>query len=538
VPGRRVKRSLFGGAAAVAVMAVLAGCAAQQPATIAITTADRPNADVVALPQDQQALVDAALKRLPDLVQDGLNRTGVPGAAVAVVSGDQVVYQAGFGVKDTRTGDPVDTDTVFQVASLSKPLSATVVAKAVSDGTVQWDTPVQQEMPSFTMADPYVTENATIADYFTHRSGLPTGAGDDLEDLGFDRATILDRLHLIPLAPFRSTYQYSNFGITTGAEAVAAARGETWEQTADDLLFQPLGMTHTSSTHADYLAASDRAVLHARTGDQQYEPLFDRDPDAEAPAGGVSSTVGDIATWMRLILDGGQLDGRQYLDPQALLAMTTAQIVSATGPGVDNRPGHYGYGINVSSTPAGRTTLSHSGAFGWGGATNATMVPSMGLGIVVLTNGAPSGLPEAVANGFLDLVQYGDYSRDWIDTMSQAFAHFADPSGDLAGEQPPANAAPAGPASTYVGTYSSPYFGNLVVTESGGKLQGAMGPTGNYTFALDPWNGDTLSFAPTGENALPGSLSSAEFVTSGAQATQVTLQYFDKFGLGTFTRVG
>ncbi|MEN2737924.1 serine hydrolase [Microbacterium sp. X-17] len=537
MPGRRMRRSVFGGIAMLTVLAIATGCAAASPKTVAITPGDRPNADTVALPAEQAALVDAAVKRLPDLITDGLTRTGVPGLAVAVVSGDQVVYSGGFGVKDTRTGAPVDTDTVFQIASLSKPLSATVVAKAVGDGTVTWDTPVQREMPTFTLADPYVTANATIADYFTHRSGLPTDAGDDLEDLGFDRATILDRLHLIPLAPFRSTYQYSNFGLTTGAEALAAARGETWEQTADQLLFQPLGMTSTSSSHADFLAAPDHAVLHVKTGDRTFEPLFDRDPDAEAPAGGDSSTVGDIATWMRLILDGGKLNGQQYLDPAALLAMTSAQIVNATGPTVDNRPGHYGYGIGVGSTAAGRVTLSHSGAFGSGAATTATLVPSLGLGIVVLTNAAPVGLPEAITQEFLDLVQYGDLSRDWVDTLGQAFARFAAPSGDLAGEQPPANAALAAPASAYVGTYTSPYFGNLVVTESGGRLQGAMGPTGGYTFAIDPWNGDTLSFVPTGEGALPGSQSSATFVRAGDQATQVTLQYFDKFGLGTFTRV-
>ncbi|WP_417511675.1 DUF3471 domain-containing protein [Microbacterium sp.] len=119
-----------------------------------------------------------------------------------------------------------------------------------------------------------------------------------------------------------------------------------------------------------------------------------------------------------------------------------------------------------------------------------------------------------------------------------------DPAGDLVGEEPPAGAAEAGPGSDYVGTYTSPYFGDFVVTEENGILTGALGPDGGYTFEIDPWDGDTLSFVPTGENALPGSLSSAVFVREGEQITGVTLTYFNKFpepgqepnGLGVFTR--
>ncbi len=174
------------------------------------------------------------------------------------------------------------------------------------------------------------------------------------------------------------------------------------------------------------------------------------------------------------------------------------------------------------------------------------MVPDLNLGIVVLTNGAPSGVPEAIVWEFLDLVQFGEETRPWLDLWSGQFAHFSDPAGDLVDEDPPADAAAAGAASDYVGTYTSPYFGNFVVTEQNGTLTGALGPEGGYTFEIAPWDGDTMSFVPTGENALPGSLSSAVFVREGEQITGVTLTYFNQFpaegqepnGLGVFTRAG
>ncbi len=287
--------------------------------------------------------------------------------------------------------------------------------------------------------------------------------------------------------------------------------------------------------------------MHARTGEGQYEQLFDRDADAEAPAGGVASTAGDIAKWMTMVLANGEVDGEVFIDPLVLAKTYSAHsITGGDAQNLTSRTSHYGFGTNVGSTVTGRVTISHSGAFGWGAATNATMIPDLNLGIVVLTNGAPSGVPEMIASEFVDLVQFGEETRPWMDLWPMIFAHFADPAGDLAGEEPPAGAAPAGAAADYVGTYTSPYFGNFVVTEESGTLTGALGPEGSYTFQIDPWDGDTLSFVPTGENALPGSLSSAVFVREGEQITGVTLTYFNKFpdegqepnGLGVFTRAG
>ncbi|MCU1407112.1 MAG: serine hydrolase [Glaciihabitans sp.] len=513
---------------------------------LAVTLGEAPNQDVVDLYTDRDTAVSAAVDALPQLIEKALEQTGVPGAQVAVVSNGDVVFEEGYGVRDVTTKEPVDTDTVFQIASLSKPLSSSVVAKAITDDAeLSWEDPVVNYLPGFALGDPYVTEHGKIADYFSHRTGLPTGSGDDLEDVGFDADYIMAHLDQVPLASFRDTYQYSNLGLTVGGEAVAASRGQTWAETANELLFEPLGMTSTTTLHDEYLAADDRAAMHARTGEGEYEQLFDRDADAEAPAGGVASTAGDIAKWMNMVLANGEVDGAEFIDPLVLAQTYSAHsITGGDATNLTSRTSHYGFGTNVGSTVTGRVNISHSGAFGWGASTNATMIPDLNLGIVVLTNGAPAGVPESIASEFVDLVQFGAQTRPWLDLLSGYFAHFSDPTGDLKGQEPPTDAAAAGPAGDYVGTYESPYFGEFTVTEKNGLLTGALGPEGGYTFEIDPWNGDTLSFVPTGENALPGSLSSAVFVRDGEQITGVTLTYFNIFpepgqepnGLGVFTR--
>jgi len=537
-------------ALALGLTACTASAIAEPPpaSELAVALGESPNQDVVDLYTDRGTAVSAAIDALPDYIEKALEQTGVPGAQVAVVSNGEVVFEEAYGVRDVTTKEPVDLGTVFQIASLSKPLSSSVVSKAITDDAeLSWEDPVVKYLPDFALSDPYVTEHGKIADYFSHRTGIPTGAGDDLEDVGFDADYILSHLDQVPLASFRDTYQYSNFGLTVGGEAVAASRGQTWPQTAEELLFEPIGMTSTTTLHDDYLAADDRAAMHARTGEGQYEQLFDRDADAEAPAGGVASTAGDIAKWMTMVLANGEVDGEVFIDPLVLAKTYSAHsITGGDAQNLTSRTSHYGFGTNVGSTVTGRVTISHSGAFGWGAATNATMIPDLNLGIVVLTNGAPSGVPEMIVSEFVDLVQFGEETRPWMDLWPTVFAKFSDPAGDLAGEEAPAGAAPAGPAGDYVGTYTSPYFGNFVVTEENDTLTGALGPEAGYTFQIDPWDGDTLSFVPTGENALPGSLSSAVFVREGGQITGVTLTYFNKFpeeeqepnGLGVFTRIG
>src|SRR5258708_6379478 len=182
---------------------------------------------------------------LPDLdnfVLETLKRTGVPGLSVAIVYKDQVIYLKGFGVRQAGKSEPVDPDTVFQLASVSKPIASTVVAALVGDGLVAWDDPIIRRDPTFAMHDAWVTENVTLRDMFCHRSGLPNHAGDALEDIGYDRAEILHRLRYDrPDSSFRSHLAYTHFGLTAAAVAAAKASGKSWEDVSAERLYQPLG---------------------------------------------------------------------------------------------------------------------------------------------------------------------------------------------------------------------------------------------------------------------------------------------------------
>jgi CubicO group peptidase (beta-lactamase class C family) len=503
-----------------------------------------PPQDVMPLYKDG---VDKAVAELPQIIREVMAQSHVPGMAVAVVHGGKVVFEAGYGVRDkTKPAlPPVDQFTVFQTASVSKSISATVAAIAMTESqgqnkkNISWDDPVRKYLQDFRLNTQYVSDNATIGDFFAHRSGLPDAAGDDLEDLGFGRNEIIARLRLVPLDRFRNSYHYANFGLTIGAEAVAAAEGEAWESLADRLLFRPLGMTATSYSHEAFAAHADRAALHALAdpyGRAEFKPLYDRNPDQQAPAGGVSSNVDDLARWLQLLLAGGQYGGRTLIAPQFLQAALMPQAATLPRPQTAQaRSGFYGYGFNVNVNPNGRTSMGHSGAFLLGAGTAFQILPSADVGIVVLTNGAPVGAPEAVAASFMDVVQFGHATRDWYPLVHERIMGLFKPEGDLAGVARPNAPQPAHDLAAYVGDYDSAYFGRATVKREGDSLALFLGPKPTR-FPLTHWSGDTFAMTPGGENAPEGSLSSVKFSIEGAGVRAVTINYLDANGLAHFSR--
>ncbi len=481
--------------------------------------------------------IDKAVTAIDGIVHRVLHETGVPGLAVAVVHGDELVYAKGFGVRDVRTGEPVDADTVFQLAFVSKPLGATVIARAVHEGTVAWGDPVVTHLPGFTLSDPYVTRHVTIEDMYAHRSGLPDHAGDRLEDLGYGRSEVLARLRLLPLDPFRAVYHYTNFGITAAAEAVAAAAGTDWATLSRRQLYQPLGMASTSSRFADFQAAPNRAVTHVREG-KRWVARYTRQPDAQSPAGGASSSVNDMSRWLRLLLADGQYQGKELVSVKEIMELRTPRMISSPLSNPEARASSYALGMGVSVDETGRVRLSHSGAFTLGAATTVVLVPAERLGIVVLTNGMPIGVPEAIAAELLDLAETGTVSRDWLAAYEKMFARFYDFETKL-GAEPPAHPAPARPTHVYAGTYASPYYGSAEIATDGDHLLMRLGP-GHSQFPLRHWDGDTFAYETSGENA-----SGRQAVTFTADTAGRVLSFVvedldreseGKGSLGVFTR--
>ena len=480
--------------------------------------------------------VMAAIPKLEALIKEVIAKGEVPGLSIAIVHQDEVVYLNGFGLREMGKPETVDPDTVFQLASLSKPISSTVVAALVSDGLVTWDSRVADLLPSFQLHDPYPTAQVTVRDLFAHRSGLPGDAGNDLEAIGFDRTEILHRLRFVPpSSSFRAGYSYSNMGITAGAVAAAAPSGKAWEAIAAEKLYDPLGMTATSSRHADFVSRTNRAALHIKP-DGTWQAKLTRDADAQAPAGGVSSSARDLAQWLRLELGKGKYEGRQLIAEDAI-AETHVPLMTRGDNPVTGSASFYGLGWNVEF---GRYGLmwGHAGAFSVGARTLVSIYPKSDLGLIILSNAFPTGVPEGIADSFADLVFAGNVTRDWITPWNAAYDALFGPAAAAVRKTysaPPPDKTPALPAKAYAGHYTNDYAGAADIAEAEGKLTLKLGPKGEHSFALTHFDRDLFLYYPDPEMAdVP---SAAQFLISpDGTASAVTLDSLNGSGMGTLLR--
>ena len=481
--------------------------------------------------------VAAALPALDALAQQQVETGAVPGLAIAIVHDDEVVYLKGFGRREAGKPELVDGDTVFQIASLTKPISATVVAALVSDGKLAWDSRIADLDPAFQLYDAYPTAQLTLRDLFSHRSGLPGGAGDELEDIGYGRDEILRRLRLVPpSSSFRAGYSYSNFGLTEGAVAAARPTGKPWESLAEERLFRPLGMASTSARYADFLSRTNRAALHVRA-DGAWAAKLRRDPDMQSPAGGVSSSARDLAQWMRLELADGVHDGATLIASSALAETHTPLVARGANP-VTGGSSFYGLGWNVEF---GRHGLSwgHAGAFSVGARSLVTLYPKANLGIVVLTNAFPTGAPEGLADSFADLVFDGKVGKDWVEAWDGVYQGLFGPAvaaAKAAYAAPPAAPTAAMPLAAYAGRYANAYIGEAIVADRDGVLTLSVGPGGARAYALRHFDRDLFLSFPDPET--PDKPSAVRFaIGPDGKASAVTLELLNDLGLGTLNRV-
>jgi CubicO group peptidase (beta-lactamase class C family) len=371
---------------------------------------------------------------------------------------------------------------------------------------------------------------------YAHRSGLPEHAGDLLEDLGFTRAQILHRLrYQHPGSSFRSRYAYTNFGMTEGGIAAAKAYGLEWEEASEQKLYRPLGMTSTSSRYADFVARPNRALGHV-LGDGKWVQKFKRDPDAQSPTGGVSSSVNDVAKWMRLQLANGKFDGKPIVDESALAETHHPQVPTGFNP-FTQLPTFYGLGWNVSYDQEGRLRLNHSGAFGLGAATYVNLVPNEQLGVVVLTNAYPIGVAEALGTTFVDIALFGKPTQDWFALFKQVYSNPA-AVGTVLGfdySKPPISHAAVLKNDAYIGRYTNDFFGDISVVEKDSGLGIVEGPK-NKTFPMKHYDRDTFTYETDGENAV-GRSGITFTIGPDGKATQVVVENLNVRGEGSFKRV-
>ncbi|MEV7098736.1 serine hydrolase [Amycolatopsis sp. NPDC051045] len=302
----------------------------------------------------------------------------VPGASLGILRGaDQVL--AGHGVLNTATGVEVTDDSVFQIGSITKVWTATVVLQLVDEGRVDLDAPVADVLPELRLADPDVTKQVTLRHLLTHTSGIDgdvftdTGRGDDCVEKFVGLLDQVAQTH-----PLGATLSYCNSGFVLAGRVIEKLTGRTWDAALRERLFTPLGLTRTGTLPEEALL--HRAAMgHVAAGDGEPQPAPAWGlPRSAGPAGLITAPAADVLAFARMHLAGG-LD---VLSEASATAMTEWQ---ADLPDKHTLGDSWGLGW-IRFDWDGHRVLGHDGNT-IGQSAFLRLLPEQGLAVTLLTNG-------------------------------------------------------------------------------------------------------------------------------------------------------
>jgi CubicO group peptidase (beta-lactamase class C family) len=393
----------------------------------------------------------------------------VPGAALAIVQNDKVVYLKGYGVRETVTRAPVTADTLFNIASMTKAFTATAMAMLVDEGKLDWDDPVRQHLPYFRLSDPCADSMVTLRDLLSHRTGL---AGYDAlwDNSLLGREEVIRRMASAKaVRPFRSGYRYDNIMFIAAGEAVAATAGVSWDSFVQKRILEPLGMADTRLTLDGY-TAGEHAIGYRWDGvTSAMTPYGLVDDSNLGSAGEIKSSARDMAKWVRFHLGSGTIDGKRLVSAEAL--GETKQPNTVVRPGPPDQSGSpvthldsYAMGWGVQDY-RGELLVSHGGALnGFRG--TVALLPERNTGFVILDNLGRGAAVTAMRNSLLDLLLATKDVRDWNNVLL-ASEHKSELKADaakralLATRVP--NTRPTHELGAYAGTYQDAVYGAATV---------------------------------------------------------------------------
>ncbi len=389
--------------------------------------------------------------RLPELV----DTHDVPAAAVAASVGGEVV-DAAAGLLSRSTGVAATTDSVFQIGSITKVWTATLVTQLVEEGELQLDAPLRRYLPDFRVADERAAASMTVRHLLSHTAGFEgdiftdTGPGDDALEKYV--AQLGDVAQLFPAG---EQFSYNNAGYCVLGRLVEVLRGGTYDECLRSRLFGPLGLTHAATSAAEAILFR-AAVGHVRPApgqEQQSAPVWNL-PRSNAPAGSIlAMSAADLVTFAHMHLNGGEAaDGTRVLRADTVNVMAQRQVEL---PHLRVMGDAWGLGWEIYDTP-GDTVIGHDGST-LGQASFLRMVPARGVAVALLTNG-------------------GDGYALYRDVVGHLLAELADT--ELPPMPQPSAEPPRIDGSRYLGAYSSRVADVVLEQDEDGRIWRQLRPKG------------------------------------------------------------
>lgn len=445
---------------------------------------------VVALAATGPAMAADVGTQLEPLARRAMATGLTPGMSVAVVRGDRVVWQAGFGEADREAHRPVTPETRFYIGSTSKALTGLAAARLAARGVLDLDAPIARALPDARFAEGVAGDSITLRRCLTHTHGLQAQGPVTVRMTFTGEFTNAELFRaLAGHAPARGgrAYAYSNLSYEIVGLALAPGVTGGWKEVVEREVFAPLGMTATTA-YASTVPASKRAEPYD-TRAHGLERLPQGKWDANmGPAGGHFSTAPDLARLVIAEMNQGRIDGRQAIEAAVIRETQRMQVVNDRSFPPFERHG-WGLGWDLG-TYRSDTLIHRFGGFD-GYRCHVSFEPGPRLGVVVLVNGGQSAnsLPHALAAAIYDRLNGRDSVEARLATrLDAAIAADARERESIAADLARRAArpkAPARPLEAYTGTYEHPLYGTVVIEAREGRLVARMGVVESALEVLD-----------------------------------------------------
>lgn len=417
-------------------------------------------------------------KEVDVLVENTLKTFNVPGIAVGIVKDGKLVLAKGYGVANIKTGKKVDANTLFGIASNSKAFTASALAILVDEGKINWDDKVKKYLPEFKMYNEYVTNEFTIRDLLTHKSGLGLGAGDLMiwpDGHDFTPKDIVKNIqYLKPVSGFRTKYDYDNLLYVIAGEVIEKVSGKSWCDFVEERLMKPIGMKDSAASWSRLKDTANTIVPHVPTnGKLEIVPRYTNHIfDAAA---GLYASVNDLSQWLIVQMNKGKYGTNQQLFSEKqwkeMWTPQTIQPLPNPYPYISNFR-NYGLGWRLEDIN-GHLQVSHTGGLD-GIVTQSIMIPDVKLGIIVLTNqqngAAFNVISNTIKDSYLGLPKFDHLA--YLGQERRAKEDNADKITDEVWAKVDQNLKQKVKVDfkKYIGTYNDNWFGTVTIFEKKGKL--------------------------------------------------------------------
>ncbi|MEP2058401.1 MAG: serine hydrolase [Maribacter litoralis] len=427
--------------------------------------------------------------QIDDLVNSAMNTIdNTVGFAVGVVKDGEIVHVKGYGVNSVNSNEAVTADTPFGIASNSKAFTSAALAILVDQGRINWEDKVIDYIPEFKMYNDYVTNNFTIQDLLTHRSGLGLGAGDLMIFPSGSDFNITDVLksfqYFEPTTAFRTQFDYDNLLYLVAGELTARVSGRTWETFVEEVILKPLQMNNSFSSFSDAWKSGNYAVAHSFDGQtlkaiENPKPVVNTKQKLNGAAGGIWASVNDMCKWMLIQLNegnyGANLEKTLYSEQQQQeMWRVHTPIKIQSDPMLPFNSNFSGYGLGwFLSDINGFFKVEHSGLIA-GMSSEVILIPEIELGIVVLNNSEGADL----MNGLMGFNLLDEYLKletgiNWLDlakNLQQRRQQMRGSDSDEVWAKVESNKDIKIDKEDYLGIYEDPWFGKVEVEERNGHL--------------------------------------------------------------------